>query len=1057
MYPAFKAATVRAAAICFFSNMRNLVCLALFAGSVIGAPRKIDFNREVRPILSDHCFACHGPDDGARKAGLRLDSKEGILRVVQPGNTAGSKLITRITAEQKALRMPPLSTGRTLTDAQIATMKEWIAQGAAWESHWAYVPPRRTEPPPVKFAKWPKNEIDRFVLARLEREGLKPSPEADRATLLRRLSFDLTGLPPTPAEIAEFVKDKRPDAYERQVDRLLASPHYGERMAMQWLDLARYADTHGYHIDSHREMWPWRDWVIGAFNKNMRFDQFVVEQLAGDLLDKPTREQKLATGFNRNHMINFEGGAIEEEYQVEYVMDRVDATSSVFMGMTMGCARCHDHKYDPISQKDFYRFFALFNNVPERGLDGRRGNAEPKMLLPDAAQERALEENKAKLASLRSILANDKIWPLQAQWEQQAAVEGASSDGIMTHFEFDGNLNDSSGGYRHGKVLKGNVSFPNGLVSQALGLDGLSRVEFPDAAPLSTRAPFALSMWVKPNTSHTPDLKAEMGLMKRTGSNGWELYMFDGLLGPRYKIGARLGMRIGSREVRSKDRPLLIDQWNYVALSFDGTNFRWFVNGQPVEAEISARQEFAEGSGPAALVMGEVGTPMVFRGAFDDVRVYRRGLTAQDVTALMEAEPARAALRMAAGSRSGDQNKMLRDYYLAHGATQELKDAAVQFKRAEHEAEDLELTVTNVMVMAESAKPRETHVLGRGDYQNKKDVVTAGTPAVLPPLPAGAPVNRLGVAQWLVDPAHPLTARVAVNRYWQQYFGTGLVKTSEDFGSQGEPPSHPELLDWLATEFVRTGWDVKAMQRLVVTSATYRQQSKGTPALLEHDPENRLLARGPRFRLPAEMVRDNALAAAGMLNEKIGGPSVKPYQPAGLWEDIAFGGPYTAQAYVQDHGDALYRRSLYTFWKRTAPPASLSAFDAPNREKCVARRAVTNTPLQALVLMNDPEFLEAARFLAQRILREGGKEEIARLQYGFQLATGRPASKQEVAILRKLYAKQLDSYGGDQVKTAQLLSIGEGKTDSNLPKAEMAAWTSVASVLLSLDETITKE
>jgi hypothetical protein len=753
---------------------------------------KIDFNRDIRPILSDNCFSCHGPDAATRKARLRLDRREDAVRklrgggfAIVPGNRSRSALFERIATTDEHEKMPPAKFGKKLSPEQIELLGKWIDQGARWETHWAYTPPRRPRVPDVKARHWPRNSIDHFILGRLEKEGLQPTPEADRATLLRRLSFDLIGLPPTPAEVEAFVADRSPNAYEKVVDRLLASPHYGERMAQHWLDLARYADTNGYRLDNHRDMWQYRNWVIDAYNQNKPFDQFTVEQLAGDLLPRATLAQKIATGFHRNTMVNFGNGSDPKEYLAKAVMDRVATTATVWMGTTLACAQCHDHKYDPFTQKDYYQLYAFFHNVPEKGLDGAKSNPVPVIPTPSPEQARHLLELRKQLAGCT---------PKSKQYDE----------------------------------LK----------------------------------------------------KAEANLLEAI---------------------------------------------------------------------------------PTAMVMEEM--PMA----------------------------------------------------------------------------------------------RVTRIMLRGDYQNLGEVVAATVPASLPPLPASAPANRLGLARWLVDPGHPLTSRVAMNRIWQLVFGTGIVKTSDDFGAQGELPSHPELLDWLATEFVARGWDVKAMQRLIVLSATYRQSSHISPALREKDPHNRLLARGPRFRLDAEMIRDNALAVSGLLTRTLGGPSVRPYQPPGLWEQVAVGGPYSSQTYVQSKGEDLYRRGIYTYWKRSLPYPSLATFDAPTRETCTSSRSRTNTPLQALVLMNDPAFVEASRVLAQKILRQGGKSPAAQLEYAFRLCTARSLTMREKEILEGVYEGMLANYRKDRQAARELVQIGEAKLPADLDVSELAAWTALGSLLLNLDETVTKE
>jgi mono/diheme cytochrome c family protein len=785
------------------------VVLAVFVAPAISlaedAPR---FDRDIRPILSNKCFVCHGPDAEVRQGGLRLDERAAAFEpgdsgepAIVPGKPDESELVRRILAEDEGERMPPADSNKQLTDQEKDLLQKWIASGADWQAHWSFETPKRPEPPAVAD-EWAKNPIDRFIIARLQAAGLKPSPEADRTALLRRLSLDLTGLPPTPAEIDAFLADTSPEAYDKAVDRLLASPHYGERMALEWLDAARFADTHGFHLDSGRDMTAWREWVIDAFNTNKPFDRFTVEQLAGDLLPNPTLEQQIASGFNRNHMINFEGGAIPAEYHNAYLVDRVSTTNTVWLGLTMACAQCHDHKYDPLSQKEFYQFYAFFHNVPENGLDGSQGNAAPLVKVPTSEQQAKLAEVDQAIAELESRAAENAT---------ATATEKDRVDGKLT-------------------------------------------------------------------------------------------------------------------ELRK-------------------------------------------------------------------------------------------------------------------------------------EREELEKKQRTAMVMTEMPAPRDTFVLVRGQYDQHGQKVTAEVPAALPPLAKDAPRNRLGLAQWLVDPAHPLVARVIVNRYWQMYFGTGLVKTSEDFGSQGERPSHPELLDWLAREFVDSGWDVKHMQRLIVTSATYRQSSKVTPEHLATDAENRLLARGPRFRLPAEFVRDQALAVSGLLDPRIGGASVSPYQPEGLWTELSSrqdSGNWTAQVFVQSHGADLYRRTMYTFWKRTSPPPQLSTFDAPDRETCTVRRARTNTPLQALILLNDPTYVEAARKLAERMLREGGATPTEKARFAFRLCTARAPTADEERELVAAYETQKAHYASNLEQAQSLLKVGESPADAALDASELAAWTIVASVVLNLDETVTK-
>ncbi len=1036
-----------------------------------GAPaaRPVSFNREILPILANNCFACHGPDEKKRETKFHFDTQEGMFAkrgVIERGNADESLLIEKITDPNPKDRMPPPESGHTLSARQIELLRRWIDEGAKWDTHWAYVSPKRPEPPVVANGSWVRNPIDQFILARLEREGLKPSPEADKETLLRRVTYDLTGLPPTLAEIDAFLADPAPDAYEKRVDALLHSPHYGERMAMPWLDAARYADTHGYHIDSLRGMWPWRDWVINAFNKNMPFDEFAVEQLAGDLLPNATREQKIASGFNRNHMINFEGGAIADEYQVEYVVDRVEATSGAFMGLTMGCARCHSHKFDPITHKEFYEFFAFFNTVPEVGLDGRTGNAAPVLPLPSPDQQARLDELNAAIKTRETALSDAVVTPLQSEWEKASSEKASQPDaaGLLAHYELDGNFSDISGRYQHGRTITGEPTFDSGQVGKAASFDGDTEVSFGNVGAFERDEAFSLAVWLK-GRGNLP-MAGFQKLESADRRRGYEWRFDDVALVGIQRWAARLSVRIASDspgsaiEIRSRER-LRLGDWYHVALTYDGSGkaagVAMYLNGEPLGIEVVRDALGGSIKTDAPLRIGSKSLGKPFVGQIDDLRLYGRALDPQQVQDLAIHHPVRVILSGVIGKPSKDEADRVREYFLTYAAPEPLRAADGELKMLRLRKDALVKVIPTTMVMAEMKKPRDTFILARGDYRNQTDKVQPGVPAVLPPLPAGAPLNRLTLARWLVDPAHPLTSRVAVNRYWQSYFGYGIVKTQEDFGVQGEAPVHPELLDWLATEFIRSAWDIRALQRLMVTSATYRQSSRTTAALMEKDPENRLLARGPRLRLPAEMIRDTALAASGLLNDAIGGPSVLPYQPKGLWEELAFGDGFSGQAYEQSHGRDLYRRGMYTLWKRTAPPASLSTFDAPDREKCTARRAQTNTPLQALVLLNDPTFVEAARALAQRALLEGGKESKSRLVYAFRLATARKPSDKEIKVLRTLLDGRLKAFRQDRQAALKFLGVGESRRDNRLDAAELAAYATVASVIFNLDETITKQ
>ncbi len=1057
----------------------------------------VDFNREIRPILSDNCFACHGPDEQQRKGKLRLDTKDGAFAktgVIVAGNSAESRLIKRITSKDPNAVMPPVGSGHKLTDKQIEQLKYWIDQGAEWNEHWAFIAPKRPDLPAVTYKAWVKNPIDAFILARLEKEGLKPSPEADRATLIRRVSLDLIGLPPTPAEVDAFVADKSPDAYEKVVDRLLASPRYGEKMALHWLDLARYADTHGYHIDSHRDMWPWRDWVIKSFNENKRFDQFTIEQLAGDLLPNATTEQKIASGFNRNHMINFEGGAIPEEYLTEYLVDRVETTSTTWMGLTLGCARCHSHKFDPLSQKEFYQFYAFFNNVPEKGLDGNRGNAAPFMALPTDDQKAKQESLAKAIRDLEDTLADKNIAPLQEAWEKPLLGKTAVAPvkNLLAHYELDGSLSDSSGRYQQGRTLNGDPAFGPGMISRAVSLDGQTQLSFGNVGNFDSRQPFSFAVWMRPGLGKVGNYAFQKIADEQT-RRGFELLFEDTHLIDIQRWGAPLVIRLTANwpndaiQVRTKES-FNNGEWKHLAISYDGSGkasgIKVFFNGKAVEVETQKDSLGSSIKNDAELIIGSKTTGRAYGGGIDDLRIYDCVLTPEQVDQLGMRYPIQTTLSGIGGKRTKEESDRLREYFLTEIASDQVKRQYIELKDLKKQKADVDKSILNVMVMMELGKPRDTFVLARGDYRNKGEKVTAGVPAVLPPLPKNENVNRLTLAKWLMDANHPLTSRVAVNRYWQMLFGYGLVKTVEDFGVQGERPIHPELLDWLAVTF-RDGmmnaeggmmkeqaagsgvihhssfstqpWDVKTLLKLIVTSATYRQASKATPQLIEKDPENRLLARGPRYRLQAELVRDNALAISGLLDDRIGGKSVKPYHPAGLWEEMAFGDGFSEQEYVLSKGKDLYRRSMYTFWKRTVPPAQMSVFDAPDREKCVARRATTNTPLQALVLMNDPTYVEASRKLAERALLEGGKDVNSKIVYAFRWATARKPTIAETHVLRDLLTQQLTRYRSDKKAAGDFLKIGTLPADAKLDQSELAAWTMVTSAILNLDETITKE
>jgi len=1022
--------------------------MAALSGIAVGesgdSPRKISFDRQVRPVLSSTCFTCHGPDEHTRQADLRLDRKDDALAdrggyaAVVAGNPEESELVARITADDDS-RMPPRDAPRQLTPEQIETLRQWIAEGADWQGHWAFVPPVRSVLPEVAQAAWAVNPVDRFIMARLSDEKLAPSPAADRMTLIRRVTLDLTGLPPTPAEVDAFVADSAPDAYERLVDRLLASPRYGEHMTRFWLDGARYGDTHGLHLDNERSIWPYRDWVIRAFNENKPFDQFTVEQLAGDLLPNPTTEQLVATGFNRSHVTTSEGGSIDEEFLVRYAVDSTDTTGTVWLGLTLGCAACHDHKFDPISQREFYSLYAFFNSTQDKPMDGNALLPPPTIPVPSTEQQRQQEALDREIAQLRSEIRTklDKI-------DYRDTHAGANFEPVK----------------RYEQVWIDD-SLPSAAQPQGDGPEPWRFVTAPEH-PV--------------HSGQNAVLRKAEGRSQHffTGANpGLTLGESDRLFAHVYLDPAdppqaiMLQFNDGSWEHRAYWGEDVID-WGQ-----PGTASRLPMGPLPergkwVRLEVEAARV---GLGPGSVLNGWAFTQhggtvywdtaglsslLPPGGLFDSQLAWEQIQRMMEKPALPPA--VHEAVKIESAKRTAEQERLVRDYFVEHvysGSRDLFAPLHARVAEVTGRRGELEKAIPATMIMRELDAPRETFVLDRGQYDKPTVKVERGVPVVLPALSAELPANRLGLARWLVDPGHPLTARVTVNRFWQQLFGTGLVKTAEDFGSQGEPPSHPELLDWLAREFIETGWDVKRLMRLIVTSATYRQSSHATPGLISRDPENRLLARGPRFRLDAEMVRDHALYISGLMVEQIGGPSVKPYQPAGLWEAVAYPTSTTAK-FVQDRGEKLYRRSMYTFWKRTSPPPNMLLLDAPSRETCTVRRARTNTPLAALALMNDVQFFEAARGLAQRMIRDGGSNLEDRIAYGFRLAVARPPDGEELRILADQYHWHLNDFHRDKVAAEQATRFGESPPDPAIDPAELAAMTLVANALINLDESLTK-
>ena len=1076
-------------------------CLAAAApGMAAGttAPADIDFNRDIRPILSEKCFSCHGPDAGQRQASLRLDTADGIAverngkgPAVVPGNSRQSPLYQRIASPDPASRMPPGYLGHEpLSDLQIRQVESWIDQGASWQPHWAFLPVHRPDPRPVRNRDWIRSALDTFVLDRLEANGFEPSPEAAPETLIRRVTLDLTGLPPSPQDLDRFLRDPSPDAYEKLVDRLLGSTRYGEHMAARWLEAARYADTNGYQSDGVRHMWRWRDWVIGAFNRNLGFHRFTIEQLAGDLLEGATQDQIVATGFNRNHRTSAEGGSIDEELRVEYVADRVETTSTVWMGLTVGCARCHDHKYDPISQQEYYRFFAFFNNVPERGFVYNYGNEDPVITAPTPPQAARLEELDAQVrnARLRLEELEDARKRAQRAWEEEVRDHGQAEDwtldrGLLVHFPLDGDWSETTGNLKRvwqEESEKKEKEKAEGQEKPAKAEDPSPEPPFVDGGPVPSlefvpgrkgRAgrfdgrfvnggpvarfnymdPFTLSAWFYPRTGEGAIVSS---VMDRFRGQGYGLYLREGKL--RFNFTYRwsdLGARLETEQVLEQNR------WHHVVLSYDGkrnaSGFRLHLNGvlqKPVVLfdyllnPMSAKRDFRIGAGE--------GPDDRFDGFIDEVRVYDRALSDREAGVIGLLDPVSEIAALDPSKRSVTQQDKLDLCFLEGGHAPEAVLQAVQeLREARQRRQDHYDSLPTVMVMKERIRRRQSYVLDRGAYDARTDPVEPGVPAAMDSDLEASVTDRLGLAQWLVDRSNPLTARVTVNRLWQKLFGAGLVRTPEDFGAQGDRPTHPRLLDWLAAEFMESGWDVKALLRTVVTSATYRQSSRQTPELKRRDPENIFLARAPRFRLPAQVIRDQALAVSGLLAEKLGGPSVKPYQPPGLWTELTF----SKRGYEADQGESLYRRSLYTFWRRTIAPPAMVTFDASTREACVVRNDRTNTPLQALNLMNDETYLEASRRLAERMLEKGGATPLARIAYGFRLVTARrPRSSEQTALAHALERFQEDFKSRPQ-EALEYLSAGASARNENLNPQELASYAGLASVILNLDEAITKE
>ena len=1033
-------------------------CLLVLASGVLAsaAEPRVEFNRQIRPILSDHCFQCHGPDQSHREGGLRLDLAAEAAKggdsgpALVPGQVDASEVWKRITSTDPELQMPPPKTGKVLKPEQLATIKPWISEGAEYQGHWAFLPVERPAVPTIEGVD---NPIDQFVRAKLQQNGLVPSPEAPRETLIRRVTLDLTGLPPTLAEIDAYLADTSPQSYEHVVDRLLSSPHYGERMAQQWLDFARYADSNGFQVDSSRQMFEWRNWVINAFNRNLPFNQFTIEQLAGDMLPDATQDQIIASGFNRNTRLNGEGGRIAEEWFAETVIDRVETTGLTWMALTLNCCRCHDHKYDPITQKEFYQLFAFFNSVDESGvLDVEGGNSRPTLKLPTPAHDEILAQRKAVVATAEARLAELKntLPTRQAAWE----------------IEFAKQLTENPNPWR---VLE-----PTSV--QSAGGATLTRQSDQSWLASGTNPPkdvYTVEAAIQPGAftglllEALPDPSLPNMSLGRYSSGNFVLSDIDAFISAP-SLASPIKAEISRAESDYDQQGWPVQAIVDGKAQRQGKNTKgWAIDGLTKKEPRKAVFGFAA---PITVPDGATITVVLRHDAIGEHNIGRFRVSTSNwlgekltIKGTSVPDSLRQAILTEKSQRAPDQLQAIETYFREH-ADLEIQQADKAVASARKAVTDYEAVIPSVMVMRELATPRDAFALNRGQYDQPGEKVTRGVPASLPPLPVDAPVNRLGFAQWLVSRQHPLTARVWVNRAWERFFGSGLVRTTENLGSQSEWPSHLELLDWLAAEFMEPSvlpsvagqpaqaWDMKALQKLIVMSATYRQSAKvGTP----EDPENRLLSRGPRFRLSAESARDQALAMAGLLVPTVGGPSVRPYMPEGVWDETSRYGDL--RGYKADSGEGLYRRSLYTIWKRTAPPPSMMLFDSPAREVCTVKRSRTNTPLQALALLNEITYVEAARKVGERMIREGGSTPADRVRYGFRLVTGRLPNEEELAVLVAGADADMARFHAAPESAKQYLAFGVSPSPTDIDLVQLAAYSLTANVLLNLDEVITRE
>ena len=1035
---------------------------------------KVSFNRDIRPIISNKCFFCHGPSEKSRKANLRLDledeafrEKDGIAAFVR-NSLEDSEAWHRIISDDPDEVMPPPKFKKELTKAEINTIKTWIEQGAEWEGHWAFIPVKKSDEPKTEMPNWVRNPIDSFVLKTLKNNDMKPSPEADRRTLIRRVYFDLTGLPPTPKQINDFILDNSVNAFEKVVDQLMSSNAYAERMTLVWMDASRYGDTSVFHDDGPRDMWPWRDWVLNAYKNNMPFDQFSIEQLAGDLLPNSTDDQKIASGFNRNHATTDEGGVIAEEFRVEYVVDRVKTTGNVWMGLTMECAQCHDHKYDPITQEEYFKFYAFYNNNADPGMQTRRGNTAPMLEIVTPERKKQLDDLIQKQKGLAAKLNGRKkeVVPEFTNWVKDAASNLDDNNSVLepsdliAHLPLDNFTNnktidlvretDSCQLQGNAKVI-GQAKFGGGIK-----IEGNGFLEVKNFGNLEHNQSFSYGAWVKiPRDNFGGAILAKMD--EGNDFRGYDLWMEGG------KVGLHVINKWPNNALKviSKSK-VPVKKWTHLFVTYNGNGK---VNGVEIYIDGKKQEKATQRDSLSQTIITDkplrlgrrYNTAQTNGVEIDDVRFYSRSLTQQEVQVLSDSDPISPILAIEENKRTKAQKEVLLSHYL-ESKDKTYQEIFRQKKNTDKSLSDLRSKKLTSMIMGDNPpnKMRKTYLLMRGQYASpdKSKEILPDTPAFLPPMKEDLPKNRLGLAKWLMDKDHPLTARVTVNRYWQTIFGRPLVATPGDFGSQGSWPTHPDLLSWLAKDFVDHGWNIKRTIKQMVMSSTYRQQSTTRPEHLQKDPTNLYHARAPRFRLMGEFVRDNALAISGLLNREFGGPGVKPYQPDGLWVEVSLSGN---RRFVRDNGEKLYRRSMYTYWKRSAPHPGLMAFDTPTRETCTLQRQRTNTPMQALVTLNDEQFVEASRAFAQRIIKSPAKNFEDRVDWAFEMATGHPADKLRKEVLKDAYHFQKENFTKEPARADELLKIGESIRDTNIDSKEHASWTILASMILNLDETLNRE